>query len=100
MALVHDLAEAHVGDITPVEGVSPNLKHQVSISPSIAVSSCSLILRSTHDCPQLEEEAMQSFMHEMLGGEGNREARERIWSLWEVRELGHLRSRSVFPERS
>ncbi|KAG7531882.1 hypothetical protein FFLO_04028 [Filobasidium floriforme] len=62
MALVHDLAEAHVGDITPVEGVSPNLKHQ------------------------LEEEAMQSFMHEMLGGEGNREARERIWSLWEEYE--------------
>lgn len=29
MALVHDLAEAHVGDITPVEGVDPNLKHQV-----------------------------------------------------------------------
>ena len=29
MALVHDLAEAHVGDITPVEGVSANLKHQV-----------------------------------------------------------------------
>jgi putative hydrolase of HD superfamily len=27
---------------------------------------------------------MQSFMQEMLGGEGNKEARERIWSLWEV----------------
>jgi putative hydrolase of HD superfamily len=38
MALVHDLAEAHVGDITPVEGVSPNLKHQVGISPSTAPS--------------------------------------------------------------
>jgi len=30
---------------------------------------------------------MQSFMKEMLGGEGNREARERIWSLWEVSAL-------------
>lgn len=62
MALVHDLAEAHVGDITPVEGVTPEMKHQ------------------------LEEEAMHSFMHEMLSGEGNREVRERIWSLWEEYE--------------
>jgi putative hydrolase of HD superfamily len=31
MALVHDLAEAHVGDITPVEGVSAQTKHQVSL---------------------------------------------------------------------
>jgi putative hydrolase of HD superfamily len=46
-----------------------------------------LTLQSTPLCSQLEEEAMQSFMHEMLGGEGNREARERIWSLWDVREL-------------
>jgi hypothetical protein len=28
---------------------------------------------------------MHSFMNEMLGGPGNKEARERIWSLWEVR---------------
>lgn len=33
---------------------------------------------------QLEEEAMHSFMQEMLGGEGNKEARERIWALWVV----------------
>jgi putative hydrolase of HD superfamily len=32
MALVHDLAEAHVGDITPVEGVSPNIKHEVGMN--------------------------------------------------------------------
>lgn len=37
MALVHDLAEAHVGDITPVEGVSPNLKHQVGTFPRPAL---------------------------------------------------------------
>lgn len=79
MALVHDLAEAQyvlisarraisltlvvlsVGDITPVEGVSPEMKHK------------------------LEQEAMQAFLNEMLGGEGCREARERISSLWEVR---------------
>jgi len=41
---------------------------------------------------QLEEEAMQSFMKEMLGGEGNREARERIWSLWEVSSLRMIRT--------
>ncbi|ORY21463.1 HD domain-domain-containing protein [Naematelia encephala] len=58
MALVHDLAEAHVGDITPVEGVPPHVKHQ------------------------LEEQAMESFLDEMLGGEGMRDAQERFRSLW------------------
>ncbi|KAJ9095659.1 hypothetical protein QFC21_005531 [Naganishia friedmannii] len=62
MALVHDLAEAHVGDITPVEGVSPEMKHK------------------------LEQEAMNSFLSEMLGGDGCREARERILSLWDEYE--------------
>lgn len=62
MALVHDLAEAHVGDITPVEGVTPEVKHQ------------------------LEEDAMNSFLNEMLGGEGNTEARERFRSLFEEYE--------------
>ncbi|KAI5454451.1 hypothetical protein NCC49_004503 [Naganishia albida] len=62
MALVHDLAEAHVGDITPVEGVSPEMKHK------------------------LEQEAMHAFLNEMLGGEGCRDARERISSLWEEYE--------------
>lgn len=50
-----------MGDITPVEGVSPEMKHK------------------------LEQEAMQAFLGEMLGGDGCREARERISSLWEVR---------------
>ncbi|WWC59039.1 uncharacterized protein I303_101585 [Kwoniella dejecticola CBS 10117] len=62
MALVHDLAEAHVGDITPVEGVPPHVKHQ------------------------LEEQAMDSFLNEMLGGRGNRDARERFRSLWDEYE--------------
>ncbi|WWD08095.1 hypothetical protein V865_006206 [Kwoniella europaea PYCC6329] len=62
MALVHDLAEAHVGDITPVEGVPAHVKHQ------------------------LEEEAMDSFLNEMLGGEGNKDARERFRSLWDEYE--------------
>lgn len=88
MALVHDLAEAQyapllsiqptltppladsVGDITPVEGVSPEMKHN------------------------LEQEAMHSFLHEMLGGEGCREARERISSLWDVRSPGILSRRN------
>ncbi|TXT13371.1 hypothetical protein VHUM_00738 [Vanrija humicola] len=62
MALVHDLAEAYVGDITPIEGVPAHVKHQ------------------------LEEQAMDSFLNEMLGGEGNRQARERFRSLWEEYE--------------
>ncbi|WWC67529.1 uncharacterized protein I206_101437 [Kwoniella pini CBS 10737] len=62
MALVHDLAEAHVGDITPVEGVPPHVKHQ------------------------LEEQAMDSFLNEMLGGAGNKDARERFRSLWDEYE--------------
>lgn len=49
-----------MGDITPVEGVSPEAKHQ------------------------LEEAAMDSFLCEMLGGDGNREARQRFRSLWDV----------------
>ena len=59
-----------VGDITPVEGVSPEMKHK------------------------LEQEAMQSFLREMLGGEGCREARERISSLWDVRCLAFIPMRS------
>ena len=49
-----------VGDITPVEGISPEMKHQ------------------------LEEQAMDAFLNEMLGGEGNRDARERFRSLFDV----------------
>jgi hypothetical protein len=76
MASVHDLAEAQwvardvalsaclprcsVGDITPVEGVPAHVKHQ------------------------LEEQAMDSFLNEMLGGNNNRQARERFRALWEV----------------
>ncbi|KAK1926617.1 hypothetical protein DB88DRAFT_482483 [Papiliotrema laurentii] len=62
MALVHDLAEAYVGDITPVEGVPSHVKHE------------------------LEEKAMDSFLNEMLGGEGNKQARERFRSLWDEYE--------------
>ena len=50
-----------VGDITPVEGVPSHVKHE------------------------LEEKAMDSFLNEMLGGEGNKQARERFRSLWDVR---------------
>ncbi|KAL7412513.1 HD domain-containing protein [Mrakia frigida] len=61
MAVVHDLAEAHVGDITPVDGVSKKEKHR------------------------LEEVAMTSFLEEMLGGG---EAAERIRELWNEYEAG------------
>lgn len=43
---------------------------------------------------KLEQEAMQSFLREMLGGEGCREARERISSLWDVRCLAFIPMRS------
>ncbi|KAK8846624.1 hypothetical protein IAR55_005710 [Kwoniella newhampshirensis] len=62
MALVHDLAEAHVGDITPVEGVPAHVKHD------------------------LEEQAMDSFLNEMLGGEGNKDARARFRALFDEYE--------------
>lgn len=58
MALVHDLAEAYVGDITPLEGIPASVKHE------------------------LEERAMASFLDEMLGSEGNTQARERIRGLY------------------
>lgn len=51
-----------VGDITPVENVPKHVKLE------------------------LEEKAMDSFLNEMLGGEGNRQARERFRSLWEEYE--------------
>ena len=57
-----DRLTSSVGDITPVEGVTPEVKHQ------------------------LEEDAMNSFLNEMLGGEGNTEARERFRSLFEEYE--------------
>ncbi|GMK57759.1 hypothetical protein CspeluHIS016_0405930 [Cutaneotrichosporon spelunceum] len=62
MALVHDLAEAYVGDFTPLENVPGHVK------------------------VELEAKAMDSFLNEMLGGEGNAQARERFRSLWEEYE--------------
>lgn len=57
-----------VGDITPVEGVPVHVKHR------------------------LEEEAMDAFLNEMLGGEGNKDAKERFRSLWDVSSVlqGHV----------
>lgn len=49
-----------VGDITPVEGVPVHVKHD------------------------LEEQAMDSFLNEMLGGEGNKDARARFRALFDV----------------
>jgi putative hydrolase of HD superfamily len=61
-------AECSVGDITPVEGVPASEKHR------------------------LEAEAMDAFLDEMLGSEGNKDARERFRSLWDVRHPVQLRS--------
>jgi len=43
---------------------------------------------------------MHSFMQEMLGGDGNKEARDRIWSLWEVSRATHPLGWSPFLIRS
>ncbi|KAF8874433.1 HD domain-containing protein [Infundibulicybe gibba] len=61
MSLVHDLAEAQVGDITPWEGISKAQKQE------------------------LEAEAMHNFVHEMLH---DSPAAQRIQSLWEEYEAG------------
>ncbi|KAL4078931.1 HD domain-containing protein [Scleroderma yunnanense] len=59
MCVVHDLAEAQVGDITPREGISKEEKRR------------------------LESEAMHNFMHDMLHGS---EAALRIEALWKEYE--------------
>ncbi|KAH8832848.1 HD domain-containing protein [Flagelloscypha sp. PMI_526] len=61
MALVHDLAEAQVGDIAPSEGISKAEKRR------------------------LEREAMENFVHEMLH---ESPASRRILNLWEEYEAG------------
>jgi len=61
MALVHDLAEAQVGDIAPREAIPKIEKHR------------------------LESEAMHNFVHDMLH---NSPAAQRIDSLWQEYEDG------------
>ncbi|KAM5533821.1 hypothetical protein V8D89_012484 [Ganoderma adspersum] len=61
IALVHDLAEAQVGDIAPREGIPKAEKHR------------------------LEAEAMHNFVHEMLH---NSPAAQRIMDLWNEYEQG------------
>ncbi|THU75547.1 HD domain-containing protein [Dendrothele bispora CBS 962.96] len=61
MCVVHDLAEAHVGDITPHEGISKQEKKR------------------------LEAEAMHNFVHDMLH---NSPAAQRIEELWKEYEDG------------
>ncbi|KZT25142.1 HD domain-containing protein [Neolentinus lepideus HHB14362 ss-1] len=61
MAIVHDLAEAQVGDISPREGIPKAEKHR------------------------LEAEAMYNFVHEMLHDSA---AAQRIYALWQEYEEG------------
>ncbi|PPQ97859.1 hypothetical protein CVT26_013028 [Gymnopilus dilepis] len=61
MAVVHDLAEAQVGDIAPREGIPKAEKHR------------------------LEAEAMYNFVHDMLH---DSPAAQRIYALWEEYEAG------------
>ncbi|KDQ19110.1 hypothetical protein BOTBODRAFT_484197 [Botryobasidium botryosum FD-172 SS1] len=61
MCVVHDLAEAQVGDITPSEGISKE------------------------DKSLLEAQAMHNFVHQMLH---DSPAAQRIISLWEEYEAG------------
>ncbi|KAH7924313.1 hypothetical protein BV22DRAFT_1105596 [Leucogyrophana mollusca] len=62
MCLVHDLAEAQVGDITPREGISKPEKRR------------------------LEGEAMQNFVHEMLHGSPAALQIEALWKEYEEQE--------------
>ncbi|KAI0332755.1 hypothetical protein GY45DRAFT_1368979 [Cubamyces sp. BRFM 1775] len=64
MALVHDLAEAQVGDIAPREGIPKAEKRR------------------------LEAEAMHSFVHEMLH---NNPSAQRIEALWKEYEEGETK---------
>ncbi|KAL9713846.1 hypothetical protein Ac2012v2_003457 [Leucoagaricus gongylophorus] len=61
MCVVHDLAEAQIGDITPKEGISKETK------------------------ARLEAEAMHNFVHDMLH---NSPAAQRIEALWHEYEEG------------
>ncbi|KAF9525126.1 HD domain-containing protein [Crepidotus variabilis] len=61
MAVVHDLAEAQVGDIAPREGIPKAEKHK------------------------LEAEAMHNFVHDMLH---NSPAAQKIFELWQEYEDG------------
>jgi len=61
MAIVHDIAEAQVGDISPREGIPKVEKHR------------------------LESEAMDNFVHDMLH---DSPAAQRIKSLWQEYEDG------------
>ncbi|KAF8903425.1 HD domain-containing protein [Gymnopilus junonius] len=61
MAVVHDLAEAQVGDIAPREGIPKSEKHR------------------------LESEAMYNFVNDMLH---DTPAAQRIYALWEEYEEG------------
>ncbi|EGG12679.1 uncharacterized protein MELLADRAFT_32510 [Melampsora larici-populina 98AG31] len=65
LAIVHDLAEAEVGDITPLDGISREEKHR------------------------REEQAMKRFTHELLPA--GSVAGKRIWDLWQEYEQGETR---------
>ncbi|KAG1815455.1 HD domain-containing protein [Suillus variegatus] len=62
MAIVHDLAEAQVGDITPREGISKQEKQR------------------------LEAEAMHNFVHDMLHGSPAALQIEALWNEYEEGE--------------
>ncbi|KAJ7780169.1 HD domain-containing protein [Mycena maculata] len=62
MCLVHDLAEAHVGDIAPREGISPAEKRR------------------------LEEEAIHNIVHDMLHNSPPAQQIEALWKEYEERQ--------------
>ncbi|KAJ6568363.1 HD domain-containing protein [Mycena vulgaris] len=62
MCLVHDLAEAHVGDIAPREGISSAEKRR------------------------LEEEAMHNIVHDMLHNSPAAQQIEALWKEYEERQ--------------
>ncbi|KAI5121860.1 hypothetical protein M0805_001068 [Coniferiporia weirii] len=67
MCLVHDLAEAQVGDIAPREGISKAEKHR------------------------REAEAMHNFVHVMLHGSSAAQRIEALWKEYEEGQTGEAR---------
>ncbi|KAJ7147613.1 HD domain-containing protein [Mycena crocata] len=67
MCLVHDLAEAHVGDIAPREGISSAEKKR------------------------LEEEAMHNIVHDMLHNSPAAQHIEALWKEYEERQTPEAR---------
>ncbi|EJD43817.1 HD domain-containing protein [Auricularia subglabra TFB-10046 SS5] len=75
LALVHDIAEAQVGDITPHEGISKAEKRRLEAASSLPGVETPFLIHL--------QEAMQNFVHEMFH---DSPAGQRIHTLWQEYE--------------